>query len=241
MGRRRRFLILLAAAAAAVAVVRHGRGAAMGRRVAGGILIGDAAVYDRLSRLLLGPFLGRIAADVAAAAQDGVRVLEVGCGAWPPVDPIGAPARPGGDRSGPGSGHDRPRPHQRRPPGRRRGAQAVVPGRRRGLAGIPRPILRPGGQHAVDAPLGRPGGRPGRDRPRAAPWRPGAGLGLPTRRPAPSVRTTPCPPARSGPTHTRQSASGGNRDPVALALKARPHPADRAGPRRRRLSRPSST
>jgi SAM-dependent methyltransferase len=80
MGRRRRFLILLAAAAAAVAVVRHGRGAAMGRRVASGILIGDAAVYDRLSRLLLGPFLGRIAADVAAAAQDGVRVLEVGCG-----------------------------------------------------------------------------------------------------------------------------------------------------------------
>jgi SAM-dependent methyltransferase len=73
-------VILLGAAAAAVAVVRHGRGAARGRRVPGGILIGDAAVYDTLSRVLLGPFLGRIAADIAAAAPDGARVLEVGCG-----------------------------------------------------------------------------------------------------------------------------------------------------------------
>jgi SAM-dependent methyltransferase len=80
MGRRRRFVLLLAAATAAVAVVRHGRGAAMGRRVPGGTLIGDAAVYDRLSRLLLGRFVGRIAADVAAVAPDGAKVLEVGCG-----------------------------------------------------------------------------------------------------------------------------------------------------------------
>jgi SAM-dependent methyltransferase len=80
MGRPRTFVILLGAAAAAVAVVRHGRGAATGRRVPGGILIGDAVAYDALSRLLLGPFFGRIAADIAAVAPDGARVLEVGCG-----------------------------------------------------------------------------------------------------------------------------------------------------------------
>jgi SAM-dependent methyltransferase len=80
MGRRRRFVLLLAAATGAVAVVRHGRGATMGRRVPGGILIGDAGLYDTLSRILLGPFLGRIAADLAAVAPDGAKVLEVGCG-----------------------------------------------------------------------------------------------------------------------------------------------------------------
>ncbi|HZD69768.1 MAG TPA: class I SAM-dependent methyltransferase [Actinomycetes bacterium] len=83
MGRPRRFVIVLGAAAAAgaaAAVVRHGRGPASGRRVPGGILIGDAAAYDVLSRLLLGSLVGRIAADVAAVAPDGARVLEVGCG-----------------------------------------------------------------------------------------------------------------------------------------------------------------
>jgi SAM-dependent methyltransferase len=80
MGRPRRFVILLGAAAAAVAVVRHGRRTARGHRVPGGILIGDVGVYDALSRLLLGPFFGRIATDVAAVAPDGARVLEVGCG-----------------------------------------------------------------------------------------------------------------------------------------------------------------
>jgi SAM-dependent methyltransferase len=81
MGRPRRFVILLGAAAAAVAVVRHGRDAARGRRVPGGILIGDAVAYDALiHRLLLGSLFGRIAADVAALAPDGARVLEVGCG-----------------------------------------------------------------------------------------------------------------------------------------------------------------
>jgi len=82
MGRPRRFVILLGAAAA-VAVVRHGRRAAAGHaghQVPGGILIGDAVVYDALSRLLLGPFYERIAADVAAVAPAGARVLEVGCG-----------------------------------------------------------------------------------------------------------------------------------------------------------------
>jgi hypothetical protein len=41
--------------------------------VPGGILIGDVVRYDTLSRLLLGPFLARIAADVAAVARDGRR------------------------------------------------------------------------------------------------------------------------------------------------------------------------
>jgi hypothetical protein len=45
----------------------------MGRRVPGGILVGDAAVYDTLSRLLLRPFAAGIAADLAAAAPDGAR------------------------------------------------------------------------------------------------------------------------------------------------------------------------
>jgi SAM-dependent methyltransferase len=76
----RKLVILADAAAAALAVLRHGRHGARGHQVPGGILIGDAAVYDTLSRLLLGPFLARIAADIAAAAPEGARVLEVGCG-----------------------------------------------------------------------------------------------------------------------------------------------------------------
>jgi SAM-dependent methyltransferase len=82
MSRPRTFAIMLGAATAVVAVgvVRHGR-RGMGRRVPGGILIGDAALYDAIShRLLLGSLLDRIAADVAATAADGARVLEVGCG-----------------------------------------------------------------------------------------------------------------------------------------------------------------
>jgi SAM-dependent methyltransferase len=85
LGRSRKIVILLgaaaAAAAAAVPVVRHGRGAATGRRVPGGILVGDAVAYDNaLSRLVLGSLFRSIAADVAAVAPDGARVLEVGCG-----------------------------------------------------------------------------------------------------------------------------------------------------------------
>ncbi|HEV2928133.1 MAG TPA: class I SAM-dependent methyltransferase, partial [Propionibacteriaceae bacterium] len=80
MGRPRRFIILLGAAAAAAAAVRHGRRTAQGHRVLGGVLIGHTGAYDALSRLLLGRFFGRIAADVAAVAPTGARVLEVGCG-----------------------------------------------------------------------------------------------------------------------------------------------------------------
>jgi SAM-dependent methyltransferase len=81
--RTRTFVILLgavAAAAAGVAVVRHWHGTSNGRRVMGGILIGNAVAYDEMSRLVLGSFFGPIAADIAAAAPDGARVFEVGCG-----------------------------------------------------------------------------------------------------------------------------------------------------------------
>ena len=82
MVRPRTLVLLLGATAAVVAVVvaRHARGA-MGRKVPGGILIRDAGRYDAIShRLLLSSFLERVAADVAAAAPDDARVLEVGCG-----------------------------------------------------------------------------------------------------------------------------------------------------------------
>jgi SAM-dependent methyltransferase len=80
MVRPRTLVILAGAAAAAVAVMRHGRHAAQGHQVPGGLLIGDAGVYDTLSRLLLSPFIKRIAADVAGVAPAGAQVLEVGCG-----------------------------------------------------------------------------------------------------------------------------------------------------------------
>jgi SAM-dependent methyltransferase len=76
----RKLVFLAGAAAAALAVLRHGRRAAQGHQASGGILIGDAVLYDALSRLLLGQLHRRIAADVAAVAPDGARVLEVGCG-----------------------------------------------------------------------------------------------------------------------------------------------------------------
>ena len=72
--------VAAATAAVAIAVLRHGRGA-IGKHVAGGILVGDAALYDALShRLLLGSFFDRVAADVAAVATERGDVLEVGCG-----------------------------------------------------------------------------------------------------------------------------------------------------------------
>ena len=80
-GPRSLFVVLLVATLVAAIVTRVYRRAATGRRVPGGILIGDARAYDRLShRLLLGSFFGRIAADIGTKAPDGARVLEVGCG-----------------------------------------------------------------------------------------------------------------------------------------------------------------
>jgi SAM-dependent methyltransferase len=80
MIRARNLAILAGATAATIAVLRRGRRATRGHRVAGGILIGHAGVYDTLSRLLLGPLIEGIAADVAAVAPAGAQVLEVGCG-----------------------------------------------------------------------------------------------------------------------------------------------------------------
>jgi SAM-dependent methyltransferase len=80
MVRPRKLMLVAGAAAAAVAVVRRSRHTARGHTVAGGILIGHAGVYDTLSRLLLGPLVKRIAADVAAVTPDGAQILEVGCG-----------------------------------------------------------------------------------------------------------------------------------------------------------------
>jgi SAM-dependent methyltransferase len=91
MGRPRKLVILLGAVTASAAavtvvrhVVRHRHGAAKGREEHGGILIGDAAAYDAMSRLFFGSFFGPIAADIAATAEatvpEGARVLEVGCG-----------------------------------------------------------------------------------------------------------------------------------------------------------------
>ena len=71
MIRPRNLAILAGAAAVAVAVLRHGRRTGRGHTVAGGILIGHAGVYDTLSRLLLGPLIDGIAADVAAAIASG--------------------------------------------------------------------------------------------------------------------------------------------------------------------------
>jgi SAM-dependent methyltransferase len=230
MGRSRKFVLLAGAAAAAAAVVRHGRHAARGHEVPGGILIGDAAIYDACSRLLLGSLFDGIAADVAAVAPDGARVLEVGCGPGRlsirlarqrgldvtglDLDPAMVErARANADRLGNGD--------ERRPSF---------------LVGDAASLAFPDGSfdlvvstlsmhHWADptaglAEIGRV----------LRPQCPSAHLGLPTRRPAPSVRPTPRAPARSGRPRARRSASGGERH--ALALAVQPHPADRASPRR---------
>jgi ubiquinone/menaquinone biosynthesis C-methylase UbiE len=53
----------------------------MGRNVGGGILVGNAARYDAFAhRLLLRSLFDGIAEDIAGAAPEGARILEVGCG-----------------------------------------------------------------------------------------------------------------------------------------------------------------
>jgi SAM-dependent methyltransferase len=64
----------------AFGVIRHRHGA-MGRRVCGGILVGNAARYDAIAhRLLLRSLFEGIAEDIARVAPEGAHVLEVGCG-----------------------------------------------------------------------------------------------------------------------------------------------------------------
>lgn len=79
MPRLRTVAIILGGAAAAVMVLRHRRGPA-GLETPDGIVMSDAAGYDSLSGLLLGSFYASVAADVAAAAPTGGRILDVGCG-----------------------------------------------------------------------------------------------------------------------------------------------------------------
>lgn len=69
-----------AAVASVVTLVRRSRRVATGRSVSGGLLMGDPAGYDVLSRFLFGSLFRGIAADVAAAAPSGATVLEIGCG-----------------------------------------------------------------------------------------------------------------------------------------------------------------
>ena len=194
----RKLVIVAGAAAAALVVLRRGRHGARGHQVPGGILIGDAVLYDALSRLLLGPFL-----DASPPMSPRSRPTAPGSSrsgaARPPVDPAGrrhgfdvtgldldpamiARAQANTDRAGTAA------------------APTIVPSRRRGRASLPRPILRPG-QHPVDAPLGRPGSRPGRDRPCAPPRRPSADLDF-----RPRVR-----PHSFGPCHAAHPRSGRQR------------------------------
>lgn len=68
------------AAVSAAALLLHRRAGSLGQPVAGGVLIGNAAAYDRLTGWLLGSFYDGIAADIAATASPGASVLDVGCG-----------------------------------------------------------------------------------------------------------------------------------------------------------------
>ena len=68
------------AAVSVAALLLHRRAGSLGQTAPGGVLIGDAAAYDRLTGWLLGSFYDGIAADVAATASPGASVLDVGCG-----------------------------------------------------------------------------------------------------------------------------------------------------------------
>lgn len=85
MGALGRIGLLVAGGAVAVWVARHrhhrgGSRRPRGHRPPGDVLIDDARVYDRIARLLFAPFVTGVAADVAAAAPQDARVLDVGCG-----------------------------------------------------------------------------------------------------------------------------------------------------------------
>ncbi len=93
MARSRWLAMTIGLGAVAVVLARHLRGAGAlaghlrcaglverGVPAPGGILIGDAAGYDLMARLLLGSFYDGVAADVATRLPRGARVLDVGCG-----------------------------------------------------------------------------------------------------------------------------------------------------------------
>jgi SAM-dependent methyltransferase len=77
--RRRALAMISGVAVGALLAARH-HGAARGRIVPGGILMGNVGAYDTMSRLILGSRFRSIAADVVAVSPLGARALEVGCG-----------------------------------------------------------------------------------------------------------------------------------------------------------------
>jgi ubiquinone/menaquinone biosynthesis C-methylase UbiE len=78
---RRSVAVALIAASLGAAVAAHRwRGGSLGHEVSGGILVGNATVYDRMSGVFLGSLFDSIADDVASHAPPGAKVLEVGCG-----------------------------------------------------------------------------------------------------------------------------------------------------------------
>jgi SAM-dependent methyltransferase len=80
MSRTRIGALLVGVGVGAAVAVHLGRHVMTGHGATGGLVMGDAAGYDLMSRLLLGSFFDGIAADVAKVAPDGGRVLEIGCG-----------------------------------------------------------------------------------------------------------------------------------------------------------------
>ena len=228
----RKLVIVAGAAATAFAVLRHGRRGARGRQVPGGILIGDAVLYDKLSRLLLNPLVQRIAADVAAVAPDGARILEAGCG------PGHLSTRLARDHGFEVIGLDLDPAMIARaqantdPAGNRGGRRASF------LVGDVAALAFPDQSfdlvvstlsmhHWADPAAGL--AEIGRVLRSGAP---STHLGLPTRRPTPSIRTTPRTHPRPGRPHPWLSAPGDEHHTVALALAAPPHPTNRVGPRR---------
>lgn len=78
---RLRLLVIGGLIATGAAAILHGRPqASRGHAVPGGVLMGNAAGYDRLSRLVLSHLFRGISADVAASSPAGGRILEIGCG-----------------------------------------------------------------------------------------------------------------------------------------------------------------
>ena len=80
VGRRAPLVVAAAVLGTAVVLMRRLMRHTTGRHEPGGVLMTDAARYDRHSGWLMGSLFRGIAADVAASARDGARILEVGAG-----------------------------------------------------------------------------------------------------------------------------------------------------------------
>ena len=196
------------AAVAGVAVMVHRHGHDLGHPVAGGVLVGNARSYDRITGLLLGGFYDGVAADIAAAAASGAAVLDVGCG---PGHLTRRLAALGIEATGIDLDPDMIERAAAR--GSTRGRGPVPRGGRGGTAVRGR-RLRHGREHALDAPLGGRGGRARRDGPRRPAGRQDRDLGPPRRRAAARARAGPA--AHGG----GQRAGRGLVEAVALAGSA---------------------